>query len=296
MSNNFVLSCCSTADMQKEFFIENDIKYICFHFTMDGKQYPDDLGETMSFDEFYSHMSRGAAPTTSQVNIEEFTDYFESFLSEGFDVLHISLSSGISGVYSAASVAAAELAEKYPERKMLVVDSLAASSGYGLLMANLAELRERGATIDEAYSYAEENKLNIHHWFFSTDLTSFKRGGRISGAAALFGTALNICPLMNMDNLGRLIPRAKIRTKKRVIEEMVRKMEVHAQNGLDYDGRCFISNSACYEDARATADLIEARFPHLAGKVLINSVGTVVGSHTGVGTVALFFMGDKRID
>ena len=136
----------------------------------------------------------------------------------------------------------------------------------------------------------------MHHWFFSTDLTHFKRGGRISAASATFGTLLNICPLMNMDNLGRLIPREKYRGKKRVIKELVKKMQQHAQGGLEYSQKCFISQSACYEDARIVADEVERLFPHLNGKVMINSVGTVIGSHTGPNTVALFFWGDKRVD
>ena len=145
-------------------------------------------------------------------------------------------------------------------------------------------------------AWVEGNKLNVHHWFFSTDLTHYRRGGRISAASATMGTLLNICPLMNMNHEGKLIPREKIRGKKRVISEIVKRMEEHAEGGTNYSGKCFISNSACYEDARMVADLVEEKFPQLNGKVMINSVGTVIGSHTGPGTVALFFLGDKRTD
>ena len=226
----------------------------------------------------------------------EFETYFTPFLEQGYDILHLSLSSGISGVYNSAVIAAKNLSARFPQRKIYVVDSLAASSGYGLIMDTLADMRDAGAGLDELHEWAEENKLNMHHWFFSTDLTFYVKGGRISKAAGFFGGALNICPLLNMDNQGRLIPRYKIRTKKRVITEIVKMMEKHAQDGLDYSGKCYISMSACYGDARQVADLVEARFPKLNGKVEINNIGTTIGSHTGPGTVALFFWGDVRND
>ena len=149
---------------------------------------------------------------------------------------------------------------------------------------------------DDLAKWIEANKLKLHHWFFSTDLTFFVRGGRISKTAAVFGGLLEICPLMNMDNLGRLIPRYKIRTKKKVIREIVKMMERYARGGLDYDGKCYISMSACYDDARAVADLVERCFPRLNGRVVINNIGTTIGSHTGPGTVALFFWGSERTD
>lgn len=293
---SYVLTCCSTADMPYEHFNKRNIPFVCFHFILDNKEYPDDLGKTISFEDFYAKIAAGAMPTTSQVNVGQFIDFFEPFLKEGKDILHISLSTGLSGSYNSAVAAREELIKKYPERKILVVDSLGASSGYGLLMDMAADMRDNGASLEEVHTWVEENKLNIHHWFFSTDLTHYKRGGRISAASATVGTLLNICPLMNMDYAGRLIPRTKIRGKKHVIAEIVHMMEVHAKDGVNYSGKCFISNSACYEDARKVADLIEEKFVHLNGRVMINSVGTVIGSHTGPGTVALFFVGDKRED
>lgn len=290
----YILSCCSTADLSEEHFRNRDIHYICFHYELNGVQYPDDLGKTMPFDKFYAAMAAGAETKTSQVNMEEFIAYFTPMLEAGQDILHVCLSSGISGVYNSANAAKAELEKQFPDRKILILDSLGASSGYGLFMDKLANLRDQGMEIDELYRWAEEHRLELHHWFFSTDLTYYVKGGRISKASGWFGTVLKICPLLNMDNLGRLIPRYKIRTKAKVIEAIVQKMEEHAQNGRDYSGKCYISNSDCLEDARAVADRIEARFPKLSGKVEIYSVGTTIGSHTGPGTVALFFWGDKR--
>jgi DegV family protein with EDD domain len=294
--SNYILSCCSTADMPYEYFKKREIPYVCFHYNMDGKEYPDDLGQTMSFDEFYARIAAGALPTTSQVNVGQYVSFFEPLLMAGKDIVHISLSSGLSGSYNSAVIARDDLLLKYPERKILLADSLGASSGYGLLVDQAADLRDRGATIDEVHAWVEANKLNVHHWFFSTDLTHFKRGGRISATSAMMGTLLNICPLMNVNHEGKLIPGEKIRGKRRAIAETVHRMELHAQNGADYAGKCFISHSVSYEDARKVADMVEEGFRNLNGPVVVNSIGAVIGSHTGPGTVALFFIGDRRIE
>ena len=291
---NYVLSCCSTADLTKEHFENRDIHYICFHYKLDGVDYPDDLGQTIQFEDFYKKMDEGAETSTSQVNVSEYVEYFSQFLEEGKDILHVSISSGISGTYNSAVNAALIARERYPERKIYIVDSLGASSGYGLLMDKLADLRDSGMGIDEVHDWAEEHKLELNHWFFSTDLKFYIKGGRISKTAGTIGTILGICPLLNMDNEGRLIPRAKIRTKRKVIEEIVKRMEENAEGGLDYSGKCYISQSACMDAAEEVAKLVEERFPKLCGKVEINYVGTTIGSHTGPGTVALFFWGKKR--
>ena len=291
----FVLSCCSTADLSKAHFEARDIHYICFHFALDGVDYPDDLGESYPFDKFYQAMADGAETRTSQVNVSEFVEYFSAFCAEGKDVLHLTLSSGISGVINSAQSAAELVMEQYPGRKVYIVDSLGASSGYGLLMDKLADLRDEGLSVDEARDWALAHRLNLHHWFFSTTLEYYVKGGRVSKAAGWFGGLLNICPLLNMDDLGHLIPREKLRGKMRVIKAIVDRMAEHAEGGESYSGKCYISNSACMEDARAVADLVEARFPNLNGKVEIYSVGTTIGSHTGPGTVALFFWGDERV-
>lgn len=293
---NYVLSCCSTADLTREHFEKRDIHYVCFHFEMDGKEYMDDLGASIPYPEFYQRMTEGAMTKTAQVNAEEYREYFEPFLKEGKDILHLCLSSGLSGSINSARIAMEELKEEYPERKLYVVDSLGASSGVGLIMETLADMRDEGAGIDELYQWVEEHKLEMHHWFFSTDLTFYIRGGRISKASGVIGGILNICPLLNMDCNGKLVPRSKIRTKKKVIEAIVKKMEEHAQGGVDYAGKCFLCHSACEEDARTVANLVEKKFPQLNGKVQIYDIGTTIGSHTGPGTVALFFWGDKRED
>ncbi|MBQ7037770.1 MAG: DegV family protein [Clostridia bacterium] len=296
MSHSYILSCCSTADLSKEHLESRDISYVCFHYTMDGKDYPDDLGQTIAFKDFYQAMRDGADTQTSQVNISEYLNYFTSLLESGKDVLHISLSSGISGSVNSARNAAAIAAERFPDRKIYVVDSLAASSGFGLIVDKLADMRDDGADIDTVYQWVEENKKRMHHWFFTSDLTFFVKGGRVSKAAGFFGGLLGVCPLLNVDHQGRLVPRSKIRGKQNVIREIVERMAQFADGGEQYADKCYMCNSDCYEDAKAVADLVEARFPNLKGKVLINEIGTTIGSHTGPGTVALFFWGEERKD
>ncbi len=293
--SEFVLSCCSTADLSAKKFDELNVSYIYSTFRLSGVTYPDDLGKTVSYKDFYKAMEDGAETSTSQINQDEFKDYFREILASGKDILHLSLSSGLSGTYNSARLAAEDLRAEFPERKLYLVDSLAASSGYGLFMAKLAELRDSGMDIEELYNWAENNKNNLHHWFFTTDLTYFVRGGRVSKASGFIGGVLGICPLLDVNDEGKLIARAKIRGKKKVIPEMVERMKEHAEGKLDYSDRCFISNSACIEDAEIVAELVEEAFPKLKGKVEIFDIGTTIGSHSGPGTVALFFWGDERV-
>lgn len=290
----YILSCCSTADLSKERFNKRGIQYTCFHFTLGNREYLDDLGASVPPAELYRRMVAGEDTKTSQVSVAEYETLFEKPLKNGQDVLHITLSTGISGTYNSACVARDILTERYPDRKVYVVDSLGASSGYGLIMETLADMRDAGMGIDELHQWIEANKLNLHHWFFSSDLTFYIRGGRISRTAGFIGSVMGICPLLNMDNEGRLIPREKIRTKKKVIKRIVEKMEENARDGLDYSGKCFLSQSECMEDAREVAALVEERFPKLDGKVEIFPIGATIGSHTGPGTIALFFWGSER--
>ena len=293
---DYIISCCSAADISKEHMEARDIKYTCFHYELDGKEYVDDLGQSMSLPEFYKAMENGAMTKTSQINQDQYMKHFRQFLDEGKDVLHCTLSSGISGTINSARLAKEALEEEYPDRKIYVIDSLAASSGFGLLMDKLADLRDSGMDIDTLAAWTEEHKLEVNHWFFSSDLTFFIRGGRVSKTAGFIGGVLNICPFLNVSYKGELIVREKIRTKKKAIKEMLVKMQELCKDGADYSEKVYVSHSACYEDARAVADLIEAAFPKMNGKVEIDDIGTTIGSHTGPGTVTLFFWGKKRED
>lgn len=294
--SNYILSCCSTADLSTEHFKRRDINYVCFHFFLDDVPYLDDLGQSIDLAEFYQKMEDGAMTKTSQVNVEEFVEYFRPFLEQGKDIFHVTLSSGITGTFNSANIAKDMLLDEFPERKIYIVDSLAASAGYGLLMDAIADRRDEGYSIDELNAWVLDNRLFDNHWFFSTTLTYFIRGGRISKTAGTIGNMLNICPLMNVDFEGKLNVREKVRSKRKVIKAIVDKMEALANDGLAYNGKCYISHAGCIEDAKAVAELIEERFPNIDGGVKIYNIGTVIGSHTGPGTVALFFWGSKRLD
>ena len=294
--SEYVISCCSTADLTQEQFDEKNIKFLLFNFEIDGKQYKDDLGVSIPFPDFYKAMTDGAMTKTSQPNAADYEEFLGAFLAEGKDVIHVVLSSGISGAINSAKIAESTLRDEYPDRKIYVIDSLAASGGFGLLMNKMAELRDGGMSIDDLAAWTEEHKLESNHWFFPTDLTYLVRGGRVSKASGFFGNMLNICPLLNVDFEGRLIPRAKIRTKKKVIQTTADKMLELANKGADYDEECIINHSDCIDDAKALADAIVERMPKLKDKITINYIGTTIGSHTGPGTVALFFWGKKRVD
>ena len=293
--NKYLLSCCSTSDLNVKHYKDRGIRYICFHYFLDGIEHKDDFGETLPISEFYKKMEQGAMTKTSQLNAQDYYNYFENLINEGYkEILHLTLSSGISGTINSAKIAVNMVEEKYKDVKIYIVDSLAASSGYGLLMDKLADLRDEGKSIEEVRDWAENNRLSINHWFFSTDLTYFVRGGRISKTSGFFGNMLHVCPLLNVNDEGKLIPREKIIGKKKVINAIVQKMIENAKDGKDYNDYCYISHSAVFEDAKAVKDKVEEAFPNLKGKVEIFDIGTTIGSHTGPGTVALFFVGKER--
>ena len=291
----YVLSCCSTADVTREWLENRDSASLYLNYLLNGEMCKDDFGATNPPAQLYAKMLAGADAKTSQISAGDYMEHFEKYLAQGRDVLHVTLSTGISGTFNSACAARDQLAEKYPDRKIYVIDSLAASSGFGLLMDRLAELRDGGMGIDELAAWAEDHKHEVQHWFFSSDLTFFVRGGRISKAAGLVGGMLKICPVMDVEPDGSLAVKEKIRTKAKAINRVVEKMEELAEGGLDYSGKCYISQSECLADAQEVAARIEERFPKLNGKVEIFPIGATIGVHTGPGTVALFFWGQRRV-
>lgn len=292
--NDFIISCCSTVDVTEEFLKEKNIEYICFHYYLDDVAYQDDLFKSMSPEDFYKAMSDGAMTRTSQVNADEFAEYFRGFLKDGKDIIHVTLSSGISGVTNSARIAADMMKEEFPERKVVIFDSLTASAGYGLLMETMADLRDSGYNFDKLVAWTDNHIQNQQTWFFTTDLTFLIRGGRVSKLSGWFGTALNICPLMSINDEGKLCPRQKCRGKKLVKKSALAAIRERIENGDDYDGNIFITHSVCMEDARDMADMLEAQFPKMKDKVKIFDIGPTIGSHTGPGTVAIGFWGAPK--
>lgn len=292
---DYKITCCSTADISADHLKKLGCAYGKYHYIIDGRDYSDDLYSTITPAEFYAKIDAGAMPTTSQVTPEELCEVFEPVLSAGFDILHIEFSSGLSGGWQSALAAQAAMAKKYPDRKIYVVDSLAASSGYGLLVDKTAELKAGGMGIDELKKWIEDNRLRLKHWFFATNLAHFKRGGRVSGPAAAIGTMLKICPVMDVNSEGKLIVRRKAVGRKKALNDLFGCMCEQAEGGMNYSGKCYICHSMMDAEANRLKAMVEGAFPNLDGEVEINPIGTVIGSHTGPGTVALFFFGkDNR--
>lgn len=294
MAQNFILSCCSTVDMPYSYLKKRNIPVLFYTYTVDDKEFVDDMGRDPSaLPRFYKFIAGGKLPHTSQINAKTYADFFEAQLQKG-DLLHIAFTSGQSGSIFNAQTAAEMMRKKYPERKIVIVDSLCSSSGYGLLVDEAADMRDRDCSIEETEKWLLANRNTIHHQFFSTDLTHYRRSGRMSGAAATLGVVLNICPIMRLNDEGRIIAYDKVRGKKHAIQETVRVMAEHAQGGTEYSKKCFICHSNCLPDAKQLRDAIKERFPHIHGEIRICDIGTIIASHCGPGTVAVFFFGDER--
>ena len=294
MERKFVLSCCSTVDLPYAYMAQRDIPVLFYHYVVGDQEYVDDMGrDPAALPRFYGFLKAGQLPQTSQINVADYLDFFEEQLKKG-DLLHIAFTSGQSGSVHNAFLAAEELRQKYPDRKLIVIDSLCSSSGYGLLVDSAADMRDAGRSIDEVAQWVLDNRNTVHHQFFSSDMTQFRRTGRVSGAAATVATVLNICPIMRLDDTGSIKAYSKVRGKRKAVETTVDTMEQCARGGRDYDDKCFVCHSQCPEDARMLIDAIEERFPKLRGKVRLCDIGTIIGSHAGPGTVAVFFYGNER--
>ena len=294
MEQKFVLSCESTVDLPYEYVVKKDIHVIFYNFVFNGELYEDNMCRTEGYLEtFYNWLKSGFNISTSQINRYQYVDYFRKLLDKG-DLLHLCFSSGMSESYHNALSVLEELKEEYPDRKIEIVDSLAGSSGYGLLVECASDLRDEGKSIEEVRDWILENRLNIHHEFYSTNIMYFKKSGRISGAAALIGTLFNICPLMKLDRDGRIYAYSKVHGKRKAINHSVDNMIENAINGSEYDGKCFIAHSDCEEDAICLKTLIEENFHNLKDKVKILNIGTTIATHCGTGTVALFYLGNQR--
>ena len=294
MADSFILSCESTVDLPYSYVSGRNIPVLFYSYLANGQEYIDDMGrDPEALPHFYEMLKAGTLPSTSQLNTFQYTEFFEELLKRG-DLLHIAFGSGMTGSVKNALEAAEALREKYPERRLIVVDSLCSSSGYGLLVDMAADMRDRGDSMEAIAAWVEQNRNKVHHQFFSTDLKYFKRSGRVSGAAATVGAILNICPIMRLDDKGRIIAYDKVRGKKNAIRETLRTMEAHVQDGVNYAGKCFVCHSNCPVEAEETKAAVQARFPHISGEIRVCDIGTIIASHCGPGTVAVFFMGDER--
>jgi DegV family protein with EDD domain len=292
--SDYVITCSSTYDLNNDFAEKNGITVLPYQYFIDGKEHYDDKTTgSMSIHEFYEKMRAGGVATTSMVNTERYTAFFTPFLEDGKDVVHIEFSSGLSGSYNNALMTARQLMEKYPGRRVEIVDGLSASPGYGLLVYYAIQKRDEGADVDELVKYVDELKYKIIHWFAVDSLEYLRRGGRVSRASAFLGTMLNIKPVLAFNNEGKIIPVEKIRGRKKSLIDMIDKME------KDIDGpdgqMVFIGHADAEEDAKMVESAIKERFPTIKG-THIDYIGPVIGAHAGPSTIAIFYIGKARVD
>lgn len=284
----FVITADSTVDLPKEFLEEKKVPIACLSYIIDGATYKD--GEGLTSKEFYDKIREGAMPTTSQVNPEQARELFEPVLKEGKDILHVAFTSGLSGTYNSCRIAAEELAEEYPNRKIVVIDSLCAASGGGMLLYKALELKEQGKSLDEIAKWVEENKLHVCHDVTVDDLFHLHRGGRVSKTSAVVGTLIKIKPIIHVNDEGKLIVIGKERGRKKALMTLIERMEKQSQ-GFEND-IVMITHGDAEEDAEFVKKQIEERFG--IKNIMINPLGTVIGSHTGPGVVAIFYMGNRN--
>lgn len=288
VNQDFVFVADSTSDLPVEIYEKNNIKLIELIYQLDGKEYADISG--MPYQEFYKKLREGATAKTSQVTPDTFESIFTDIVKEGKGVLYVAFSSGLSGTYNSARIAAETVKEKYPDAKIRIVDSLSASLGEGLLVYKAIEVMNQGKSLDEVADWIEEHKLHLCHMFTVDDLMFLHRGGRVSKTSAIAGSILGIKPGLHVDNEGHLIPLAKIRGRKQSINWLVENMEKRIGN---WKNDVFaICHGDCIEDAKYLQSLVKEKFG--IEKCIIRNTGTVIGSHSGPGTLALFFLGDYR--
>lgn len=288
--SEYVLITDSTADLPADVFEEADVVVMPMTFTIEEqsyKNYPDH--RELSPKDFYQMMRDGAAPTTVQLTPNNISTFFEPYLQKGLDIIYIAFSSALSGTYSSGVLAAEELTKKYPERRIEVIDSRCASLGEGLFVYLLGRRRKKGASFDELKKWAVENRLNICHWFTVDQLKYLKRGGRISATSAMLGTALQIKPLIYVDDEGRLIANEKIKGRKNSIEALLKKME---STGINLQEQTVIVGHAdAPEEAQYLKKEIASRFH--PKKIIVGYIGPVIGSHVGPGMVAVLYVGKR---
>lgn len=288
----YIITTDATSDIPKYYIEENHIEVLPLTYILEGITYNQENG--LEFPEFYEKMRNGSMPTTSQVNPEDAQESFRKLIETGVDVLHIAFSSGLSGTCNNTRIAANELMEENPNCKIIVIDSLCAALGEGLLVHKAVKLKKQGKTMEEVANWLEKNKLHVCHNFTPSDLFHLYRGGRVSKTAAVLGTMVNVKPILHVDNEGHLIPLSKVRGRKKSLITLVDNMEKQIGSYLDEnkeDG-VFIGHGDSLEDAQFVADLIKERFG--IESFLIDYIGPVIGAHTGPGIIALFFMGEAR--
>ena len=288
----YVITTDTTCDMSQDFLDKNGVEVLAMPYTVDGITYTGLGDDRLSPEEFYQKLRAGSMPQTAQVNPDQAATLFETYLNKGISVLHIAFSSALSGSYQSAVIAAEDLNERYRDQdvKVVVVDSKCASMGEGLFVFYAVKLKQEGKSFEEVRKWLEDHKLNVCHNFTVNDLFHLHRGGRVSKTAAVFGSMLGVKPVLHVDDEGRLIPIQKVRGRKQSLFMLVDNMEKLV--GSMKNETVFISHGDCLQDAELVADEVKKRFG--VKDIKIGIIGPVIGTHSGAGTVALFFLGEHR--
>jgi len=281
----------STSDLPFDVLQDLDIGVVQLSYRICGKNFKDYVGNkrTQFLSEFYENLKNGEISQTSQLNPSQIVEFFEKFLKKGLDIIYIAFSSGLSGTYSSATIAYNELVEKFPERKIKIIDSKCASLGEGLLVYEAVLNKKSGMNIDELENWIENNKMNICHWVVMDDLKHLRRGGRISGSSAFFGSLLNVKPIVYLSDDGKLVMATKKRGRKTAVNFLIEQMKNIAFTPID---KVFISHSQREEESYEISNILKKEFN--LKTVIISEIGTVIGSYTGVGTISIFFRGKQR--
>ncbi len=280
-------SCC---DLPIDFVKENNVEVMPIRVNLKGEDIPDDLGQSINYNVFYDMIRAGEMPSTSQVNAYTFTEAFKKYSSEGYSIIYIGFSSALSGCVNSARIAKEAVEDEIPSADITVIDTKSASMGLGLIVYYAVNMLKDGASKDKIISWIEDNKLKVNHWFTVDDLNHLKRGGRISSTVAIVGTMLNIKPIMHVDDEGMLVPVSKVKGRKKSIKELEEKLKERIVNSEEQT--IFISHGDCLSDAEHLKDLILKETK--VKDVIINNIGPAVGTHSGPGTLALFFIGTNR--
>ncbi len=289
---DYVISTDTSCDFPPEYVQEHQLPLVTLFYSIDGVSGSNGCPNAEELKNFYDKMRAGAQTKTQQASIEDTEQVFREVAQQGKDLLHIAFSSGLSGTANAARLAAENIMEEFPDRKIVVIDSLCASLGQGLLVDYAIRQREQGKTLEETAQWVQEHIQNLCHLFTVEDLKYLQRGGRISKTTALVGTMIGIKPVLHVNEEGKLVPIAKVRGRKASVQALVQKMEENIGSFRQQKQTIFISHGDCLEDAKALAQMVKEKFGY--DDFLINNVGPTIGSHSGPGTLALFFLGEKR--
>ncbi|WP_297789472.1 DegV family protein [uncultured Anaerococcus sp.] len=292
---DFIISSESIMDLSPTYVNQLGVSIINSNYELNGKIFQDDFGQSLDMETFYKNMENGSSPSTSAINTEEYLEYFRKLLKKGYDIIHVCLSSGLSVQYTCLVQAVEILKEEFPDRTIHPVDSKMASAGVGLLVVKLVELKQVGKSYEEICKWVDDNYLRVISYTSNENLEYLARGGRISKASANIGNLLRICPLIEMDDTGHMEVTAKIRTKKKLVTTLLKRMEKNAIGQRDYNDYVFITHASNIEFANEIKNAVEESFPNTKGKVKISNFGPTIGTHIGPGAISLFYWGNKRL-